>query len=103
MKTAFKISWRTLLLILLLVNNIRVCILAFISHNHEFDFDFHENCPACQWQVQSHSDDTCTSEVLDTLLDPLVFIDRTPIIQSILLIKQNFQSTNLSRAPPQIA
>jgi len=103
MKTAFKISWRALLLILLLVNYISVGILTFISHNHEPDFDFHENCPACKWQVQSQQNDTSTSTVLDALIDPLVFIDHTPTIQSIVLTKQNFQTTNLSRAPPQIA
>ena len=100
MKTVLKSSCRALILLLLLGNYSAVCLVTCVSHNHEPDFNFHDNCPACQWQVQSQQDDTYTNVILDALLDPLIFVGHTPIVRSIILTKKDFVINNLSRAPP---
>ena len=103
MKTAFKLSLRTLLLVLLLSNYATICSISCLSHNHEFDGSFHDNCPACQWDTQSQAENTSVNAVLEGYHDPLVYLGQVPLIQSHLFIKQTFLSSNFSRAPPAIA
>jgi len=100
MKSSSKIFLRNMLVVLFVGHYVAVGLFAYFCHNHEPDFSFHDNCPACQWQVQTQNDDTSISTVLDALIDPLVLLDHTPLIQSIVLTKQDFQNNHFARAPP---
>ena len=103
MKTLFKIFWRTFLVLLLLSNYAALTLFISLNHNHEPDFIFHDNCPACQWELQKKSDDTCTKTILNALIDPLDFTCYTPINTTIIIDKQDFRTDNFSRAPPRFS
>ena len=89
-----------MLVVLFVGHYVALGLLAYFCHDHEPDFNFHDNCPACHWQVQTQNDDTSISTVLDALIDPLILVDHTPLIQSIVLTKQDFQNNHFARAPP---
>ena len=46
-------------------------IALFISqlHFHEPDVTFHENCPACVWQIHAQDDDTTVVDIIDSITD----------------------------------
>lgn len=69
-------------------------------HNHEPDSEFHDNCPACQWQTLSQDDFSGAGCILNILDDPLGLIGLKPCIQSIELTTNICALSNLSRAPP---
>ncbi len=96
-------SLRAFSLILLLGNFTTIYSISCLSHNHEFDWSFHENCPACQWDTQFQAENTGVNAVLDAFHDPLVYLDQAPFIQFHLFNKQIFFSGNFSRAPPSKA
>jgi len=100
MKSSGKHSLFKVFLFIILAEYISVCFFAFSWHNHKPDAQFHDNCPACQWQVQSQGDGTSIDAVMDSLIDPLVLTSQNQVDQSINLFEQDFQFTNASRAPP---
>jgi len=44
-------------LIMMLSAYLFVLVSVDLLHNHDADFDFHDNCPACQWSQQAFEDD----------------------------------------------
>lgn len=45
-------------LLLLLGSYLFVLLSVDMLHNHDADFNFHDNCPACQWSQQAFENDT---------------------------------------------
>ena len=50
-----------------------ICIALFVPflHNHVADASFHDNCPACQWELQAKHDDVFIASILLQTLAPL--------------------------------
>jgi len=101
--TDAKTILRPILLLLLLSKYTFICHLTNLCHNQEPDWNFHENCPACQWGFQNQEDEIFISVASDAVFDPLVLIGKIPVIQSVAFAKLDFQAANLSRAPPSIS
>jgi hypothetical protein len=97
---AFPFNRRKILLLGLISYYAVICLFSFVAHNHSPDLDFHDTCPACQWQVLTQENDTCTSMVLCMLCDPLVFVGPVSLHRCFIPALQYFYKTNLSRAPP---
>ena len=76
----------SVLSLFILCQYLTISFIATFGHNHEPDANFHDNCPACQWEIQKNSDDNCTKTILNLLLDPLFFNENTPIFKSIILV-----------------
>jgi len=89
-----------MLIFLFVGHYMAVGLLAYSCHNHEPDFNFNDNCSACQWQVQSQDDFSEASAILDALDNPLQFIGYKPHDQSCIQLKESVGFTFLSRAPP---
>ena len=90
----------TFLLISFLSCYVFISLFVDFLHNHEEDYCFHDNCPACQWQKQHQDDHSEFKTILEYFTDVL----NTPI-QNIL--QENSYSQNrveitfyFSRAPP---
>lgn len=77
-----------------------ICINADCIHNHEPDCDFHDNCPACQWQVLYQDDFSGADKILSTLDAPLCLLSCKYYIQSLVLPSESYRISCLSRAPP---
>jgi hypothetical protein len=99
-KPSSKKIWRSFLLALFLSHYLAVGFVAYIGHNHEDDFNFHDNCPACQWHVQSQDDFSESKAILDALDNPLNFIGYRPSNSIFLFNEQDPFFSYLSRAPP---
>lgn len=99
MKLARK-SWKLVILLLLLTNYATVTAVASLVHDHDADLHFHEFCPACQWEVQSQEDSSDLLSGLTALLDPLVVVDLSPIVDFHVSVQQDAASIHPSRAPP---
>jgi hypothetical protein len=100
MKISSKIFWRNTLVVLFVGHYMAVGLFACFCHNHEPDINFHENCPACQWQILSQDDFSEASAILDALDNPLQFFEYKPYDQSSIQLKESIGFTFLSRAPP---
>jgi len=100
LNATMRLMRRFILLILFFINYVTVGSFACLCHNHARDFRFHENCPACQWQVQFQDDFSEASAILDALDNPLQFIEYKPYDQSSIQLKECVGFTYLSRAPP---
>jgi len=88
-----------ILLILLSSYGLDVTIVAF-AHDHEPLIDYEDNCPACQWEIQSKENDVYLQTIWNTLQNSLFINFDTPIYQ-ILHYKSFINITTLSpRSPP---
>ena len=79
-----------------------VTLFSFLGHNHELDGHFHDNCPACQWEIQTFENDTISGDILSAFSYALQYSGQHFINQNIYFLNQYFHSTKLSRAPPSI-
>lgn len=88
--------------ILLLTHYLFVSLLVTSFHTHEADLDFHDYCPACQWEIQAKDSDTTISAVWHILLNPIQ-CQFTRLEEKTLLYPQTISIENNSpRAPPAI-
>ncbi len=72
-------------------------IIAPLCHSHETDGHFHDNCPACQWELSHQNDVPKTSGALGvTPLQWTVLYTDTPQTLS----TQYFHNYGTIRAPP---
>ncbi len=89
-----------IIFILLSSYGLDVAIVAF-SHDHEPVIDYEDNCPACQWEIQSKENDVYLQTIWNTLHNSLFINFETPVYQ-ILLYKFFINITTLSpRSPPR--
>ena len=71
-----------------------------LYHDHEPEFDFHDNCPACQWLALYQDDFSQASQVLNVLNDPLFLIGYEQCIHSFVIPSEGYRISCFSRAPP---
>lgn len=85
----------------LLITYIFVGLFCSLFHNHEADLKFHDNCPACQWEVQSQNADTSLYEVGQIIQLQSTVCEKNILISIHLLQSQTLVENHASRAPPQ--
>jgi hypothetical protein len=102
-KTRKQKRYLNLLSLLIICHYFIISSVATFCHNHEPDYNFNKNCPACQWQVQSQDDFSQANAIADALDSPLNFIYYKQFTQLIILPNENFEFPNLARAPPSLA
>ena len=76
------------------------CLGSDFLHTHEPDAEFHDNCPACQWQSMSQDDFSNAIDLLDVMADPLSFVGYKPYVYAIVLHSDGCGLSCFSRAPP---
>ena len=91
---------KLLFIVLFLIHFIAVTPLADLGHDHEIDGEYHDDCPACRWQVQALGDDPQANTVSIDVVKPFNPSDRHHVIQSILPKEQILLPGDPSRAPP---
>ena len=69
-------------------------------HNHEEDFEFHDDCPACIWESQSQSDFSEVLSFINSILNPIEQIIFYTDLEETLQIQFNIHESQPSRAPP---
>jgi hypothetical protein len=72
-------------------------------HNHEPDGDYHDNCPACQWQKMSQDDFSGATKILIDQADPLRLLSYDHYYHSPTITSESFEFSCSSRAPPESA
>ncbi len=91
---------KTLIPILLLTHYIFVCLAVSFLHNHAIDIHFHDNCQACQWDIQARDNDTVTVFIWHIILNPLAYqwihLEASQSLQPKSIPAEN----NSPRAPP---
>ena len=94
---------KILFIVLFLFHFIAVTPFASLCHNHEIDGEYHDDCLACRWEVQSLGDDphTNTKFIVSAHMDQKV--DQHCEISTILPKDQPLHNTDHSRAPPSIS
>ena len=78
-----------------------LCLFSFVGHNHGPDLDFHDTCPACQWDILNQEDFSEVNNILDAFYDSLTLIQFQDIPYFIYIQKQDYTFSTFSRAPPQ--
>lgn len=72
------------------------------AHNHEPDAEFHNDCPACQWQLFYMDDFSEAQQITGALTTPLRLIGYNRHVQSFVFSLNIFTNYNSSRAPPSL-
>jgi hypothetical protein len=103
MRSLYRITGFQLLLLFVLAYYLVACLGVDLCHTHEPDAEFHDNCPACQWQAMYQDDFSNANRVLEVLDDPLRMIGFNPCTQSLIILPDNYRFSYLSRAPPLAA
>jgi hypothetical protein len=88
------------LLLVFLTYYIAAGIGADFVHNHEFDVEFHDNCPACRWQAMYQDDYLGVNSIHGVLNHPLKFTGFKNYIQLFILPSDGYILSCPSRAPP---
>lgn len=69
-------------------------------HAHEMDGLFHDDCPACQWEIQFREPDSVTAAIWQHIHQPCIMefaiLDSDPTV----LDPQSLLGSVASRAPP---
>ncbi len=69
-------------------------------HTHKPDAEFHDNCPACQWQSVSQDDFSGAISIIGGLADPLDFVGYKSCVHVFVMHPDGCESLCFSRAPP---
>ena len=56
--------------LILLAGYVFSALFVSFSHNHEINGSFHDDCPACQWNLQAKDEDTVTKSFVRPLILP---------------------------------
>ena len=88
------------LLISFLVCYIFLSLFIDFFHDHEADWSFHDNCPACQWEKQHQDDHSEFQTVLEYFTDVLNRPVQNTIQETSSFQNQTETIYYLSRAPP---
>ena len=93
---------KLLFIVLFLIHFTAVTPLADLCHDHEIDGEYHDDCPACRWQVQALGDDPQANTVSLDVVNPFNPPGRHHVIRPILQKDQILLPGDPSRAPPLI-
>jgi len=100
MRFNFKFNKQKILLIGLIGYYTIICLFSYLGHNHAPDFNFHDSCPACQWEVQAKEDDGYTQALMASFFHPLVLYEERAVRLFQIFISNVDLTINTSRAPP---
>ena len=100
MKAFTKSIYFRFLFVVCLAFYLTVSFGAEFSHTHEPDIEFHDNCPACQWQVLHMDDFSQIQEILNALGAPLDLIGYEYYSQLLVFPSEILSFSYPSRAPP---
>jgi hypothetical protein len=95
-----KKPFKKILFVFLLTVYIFVGFVAGYCHDHEIDGSFHDNCPACQWEIQTYDNDRGVDSSLHIVVDLTYSIHVFKIIP-FFSTSQDYYSVKTSRAPPR--
>ena len=73
-----------------------------VGHNHPINGGIHDNCPACQWEIQAKAEDNYAKDVFEIIRNQLKLIDYILAEQIICSLQKNIASFNQERAPPSV-
>ncbi|OVE79416.1 hypothetical protein BVY01_02650 [bacterium I07] len=100
MKQNPAVNFKSTIFPLLLIAYMAVSLLLCFNHNHEIDFSFHDNCPACVWDNQVQNDDSTESEVFKIIEFSIELSFSTFIEIDECNSHHEFNPQLLSRPPP---
>ncbi|MBU8920486.1 MAG: hypothetical protein KOO63_01380 [Bacteroidales bacterium] len=86
---------------IMLLSYLSVALGAELTHNHEDDGYFHDDCPACQWNIHHLSDSPEDAGVINFLADPLHVAQYNVVEHSLTLPDKILITLCSSRAPPE--
>ncbi|MCK4539077.1 MAG: hypothetical protein KAV42_09815 [Candidatus Krumholzibacteria bacterium] len=86
---------------IMLVSYLSVALGAELTHNHEHDGYFHDDCPACQWNIQHQSDSPEDAGVINFIANPLQLTQYNIVESSSTLPDKVLVNLCSSRAPPE--
>ena len=78
-----------------------ICLFSFAGHNHGPDLDFHDACPACQWDILNQEDFSEVNNILDAFYGSLALVQIQTISYLIDIPTQDVTFSTFSRDPPQ--
>ena len=93
---------KTILFSLLIVYSLLICVLGTIGHVHDIDGSFHDNCPACQWELQVQNENTILTTIWDIIDNPIHDSNFRFSQEANPHVNQIYLSNILSRAPPLV-
>ena len=100
MRVYSKSRWFYIVLIGALAYYLAISVGANLCHNHEPGFHFHDDCPACQWEVLYQDDFSQADQILSVLETPLFLIGYEQYIQLLVCPSDDFRLSCSPRAPP---
>ncbi len=71
-----------------------------LAHDHDPVIGYEDNCPACQWEIQSKGNDVYLQLLLDTLQNSLSLCFETPTFNILTYNTLIYISTQSPRSPP---
>jgi hypothetical protein len=101
MRRSFPSAAFYFLLFIFLAGYLAVSVSVDLLHNHEPSFEFHDNCPACQWNALHQDDFSQAGSLLNLLNDPLCCVGQEYYILSLIIPSECQDFSCSSRAPPQ--
>lgn len=69
-------------------------------HNHPSDTHFHDDCPACHWDLQAKYDDVVTASILLEIMAPLSRTPDTILEFAVFYAPQHCTISIATRGPP---
>ncbi len=71
-----------------------------LFHNHDADYQFHDNCPACQWNIQAQDNHSEYEVIIEYILHAIQNSQIAVFYQSFAFENNHLTTYHLSRAPP---
>jgi hypothetical protein len=102
MKSYYRSTGLHILAIIAAVYYLTICVGVDLLHNHEHDCRFHDDCPACQFEVLSQYAFSQADQLLSTLESPLNLIRYEYYTGSIPVPLAEYPFSRYSRAPPPL-
>lgn len=69
-------------------------------HDHDADYRFHDNCPACQWNIQAQDNHSEYEVILEYILHSIEHSQRAVFNESYLFQNNQLIIHHFPRAPP---
>jgi len=95
----YKIIYKILFSIVL-TYFLAIYLLSPLLHNHKQDFRFHDNCPACYWEIQIKNDIPEIMPIMGSTCVQPITIEYISLEEIILTPQKVLSSRPNPRAPP---
>lgn len=98
MKQGYRLSLQGLVFVFAYA--VALCYIGIVGHNHPFDGEFHDNCPACHWELQTKAEDTTTLSMIESFQNSIPDYDWFECIVVPDKGQESLSIINQKRAPP---